>query len=206
MNLRTKLLCGLAAVLVAGLAAQAQVPGVNSTLNSVFTLAYDNSTMKQTYSASVTFVPAAAATDVCTINGSATRNVRVRRLLFNMIATTIQSDPFAVIKRSTANLAGTATDPTIVPHDSSNSAATAFVTVYTANAGTLGTSVGLVADPYVTNGNLTTGGPVTGITVFEFAKEQPIVLRGVAQTLSLNFNALTYPSAQASCTWEWTEE
>ena len=72
MNLRTKLLCGFAALLTAALAAQAQVPGVNSTLQTVFTLAYDNSTMKQTFSSSKTFVPAAAATDVCTLNGSAT--------------------------------------------------------------------------------------------------------------------------------------
>lgn len=207
MNLRTKLLCGFAAILAAGLAAQAQVPGVNSTLNTVFTLAYDNSTMKQTFSSTQRFVPAAAATDICTLVGSATKQIRLRRILFNMLASAIQSDPVAIVKRSTANSGGTsASNNGNVPYDSSNAAATAVFRIYTANP-TTGTAVGLLADPYVTTGNLTTGGPPAGITEFKFGElGQAIVLRGVAQSVSVNLNALTYLTPEASCTFEWTEE
>ncbi len=82
MKLRTILLSGLAALVATTLALQAQVPGVNSTLNTVFTLAYDNSTMKQTYSAAgVVTSTMTASGEVCAISGSATKNVRVRRVI-----------------------------------------------------------------------------------------------------------------------------
>lgn len=201
------LLAAAAAVLTAALAAQAQVPGVNSTLNSVFTLAYDNSTMKPTYSATeAVFAPATLATDVCNLTGSATKNVRVRRILFNGLATAVISDPVAIIKRSTANSGGTPLVPTPASYDSASAAATAVFTAYTANP-TLGTQAGILADPYVTFGNLTTSGPPSGSTLFEFGRlGSPIVLRGVAESVSVNLNVATFTTAQLSCTFEWTEE
>lgn len=205
---KTALFLGAAALLTVAFAVQAQVPGVNSTLNSVFTLAYDNSTMKPTYSSWNSYNPAATgATDICTITGSATKNIRVRRVFFNGIATTAATDPVAIIKRSTASSGGTATFAvTSVPYDSSNAAVTATVTYYTANP-TVGTIVGVVADPMFSFGNLTTGGAQALPSQMIFgALGQPIVLRGVAQSLSVNLNNLIYPGLVASCGFEWTEE
>lgn len=195
-----------AAILFTGvLATSAQVPGVNSTLNSVFTLAYDNSTMKASYSASGAFVPPASATDVCTLTGSATKNVRVRRVLLSGIADAVQTKALSVIKRSTANSGGTVGTSTTVPYDSQFAAGTAVMRVYTANP-TTGTSIGIVADPLMTWGNLTTGvgGPPLELKFGELAS--PVILRGTAQVLAVNLGGTSYTTPVLSCTIEWTEE
>jgi hypothetical protein len=207
MKLRSILLATVAVIATATLAVQAQVPGVNSTLNSVFTLAYDNGTMKPTYSSTQGFSPTGtAATDICLLNGSATKNVRVRRVFLNLQATTAVTTSVAFIKRSTANSGGTALTGTVVPYDSANSAGTAVARFYTANP-TVGTSIGLLADPYFSVGNLTTGGAQAFPSVMIYgAQGSPIVLRGVAQGLAVNLNAASLSGVVASCTFEWTEE
>lgn len=207
MKLRTLFIAGISALVAAVLAAQAQVPGVNSTLNSVFTLAYDNSTMKPTYSASYAFSPTAtSASDICNLTGSATKTIKVRRIFFNAQATTAVTVPVAIIKRSTANTGGTGNVATAVPYDSSNSAATAVATMYTANP-TTGTIVGVLADPYFSIGNLTTGGAAPFPSNLTFGQlGSPIVLRGVAQSVSISLNSGSYSGIVSSCGFEWTEE
>lgn len=208
MNLRTKLLAAFGAIAIAGLAAQAQVPGVNSTLNSVFTLAYDNSTMKPTYSSTCYILTIASTpTDICTLNGSASKTVKVRRVLFSALATTAVSEPVAIMKRSLHNQAGTATDPAVIPYDSNNATGTAYSTAYTANPSTLGTPVGTLVDPIFTYGNFTTGGVQTLASQVLFGTlGQPIVLRGVEEMLAVYLNGITVTSASAVVTFEWTEE
>lgn len=208
---KSLLLAATASIATAAMVAQAQVPGVNSTLNSVFNLVYDNSTMKPTYSSTQVFVPVVNATDVCVLSGSATKNVRVRRVILSAVTTAVQTDPVALIKRSTANSGGTASIPSITPYDSTNTltptvanVATAVFTNYTANP-TPGTTVGVLADPDFTTGNLTTGTGSTLTYVFG-AHGSPLVLRGVAQSLAVNLNGGTYASGRMSCTFEWTEE
>ena len=203
MNLRTKLLCGLAALLTAALAAQAQVPGVNSTLQTVFTLAYDNSTMKPTYSASQTAILAVASqTDMCTLTGSATRRVKVRRIFWTHLPSTAISEPIAIVKRSSANT-GAGTALTRVSYDSANATSTVAMSEVWIAAPTVGTLVGVLADVVV-------GFPLSAGTnqpyVFEFGKlGQPIVLRGVAQSVSINLSGVTF-TGSVGCTFEWTED
>lgn len=160
--------------------------------------------MKQTFSSSSLFTVASAATDVCTLTGSATKNVRVRRAIITGSATSVATEPVEVFKRSTANSAGTAITGAVVPYDSSNSAGTAVARVYTANP-TVGTAVGVLAIQYLTYANNTTG--VGAPTTFVFGElGQPIVLRGVAQVFAVNLAGLTVSGAQLGCTIEWTEE
>ncbi len=205
MKLRSKMLLGLAVAGTVALAAQAQVPGVNSTLNAVFTLAYDQSTMKPTYSATAIVVPTTSATDVCTLNGSATKNVRVRRLLVGGVASVVQTEEIGVVKRSTANTGGTGGVLVAVPYDSGSSAATAFAEKYITNP-TLGTLVGDIADFNITWGNLSTG-VGSGTRELLFGQlGSPVVLRGAAQQVSLNLNGNTLVTGKIACTWEWTEE
>lgn len=206
MKLRHYLLLGIAGLLTGALIAQAQVPGVNSSLNTVFTMAFDNSTMKPTYASSASFVPPASATDICTITGSATKIVKVRRIIVGGVADAVQTHPVLVIKRSVANSAGTATTPTVVPYDSAFPAGSAVVRAYTANP-TLGAAVGTVATSMVSFGNLTTGAVSPPTTEFRFGQlGSPGVLRGVAQVLAVNLGAVTYTTPVATCTVEWTEE
>jgi hypothetical protein len=207
MKLRSYILAAIAVIATAALAVQAQVPGVNSTLNSVFTLVYDASTMKPTYSATSAFSPTAtAATDVCILNGSATKTIKVRRIYFNALATTAVSDPIAIIKRSTANSGGTSVGLSEIALDSTSAAASAAALTYTANP-TVGTAVGTIADPYFSIGNLTTGGAQAFPSQLLFGElGSPIVLRGAAQSVAVNLNAASFPGIVASCTFEWTED
>jgi hypothetical protein len=127
-------------------------------------------------------------------------------VFLNLKATTAVTVPVGIVKRSTANSGGTAITPTVVPYDSSNSAGTAVVRVYTANP-TVGTAVGYLADPYFTVGDLTTGGVQRFPSVLIYGEQgSPIVLRGVAQGLAVNLNAASLSGVVASCTFEWTEE
>ena len=205
MRIFSKLLLTGAVLGTIALAAQAQVPGVNSTLNTVFTLAYDNSTMKPTYSSTAIVVPAASATDVCTLFGSATKNVRVRRVIVGGVASVVQTEEIGIVKRSTIDTGGTQTIGTSIPYDSGSAAATAVTEWFTANP-TLGTLVGALVDFNITWGNLTTGvGSGTREVLFG-QLGSPVVLRGAAQQIAVNLNGNTLVSGKVTCTFEWTEE
>jgi hypothetical protein len=207
MRIRTLLISVFGAVIVAALAAQAQVPGVNSALNTVFTLTYDNSTMKPTYSATGTGPIATNSTDVCSLGGSATKTIKVRRIILSGGATAVVTDPVAIIKRGTAlNNAGSAVMAQIA-YDSANSAGTATLAEFYSTApATLGTVVGMIADPYFTYSNYTTGISNGSQQLYYGEFGSPIVLRGVLQSINVNHNASAPAGAFITCTFEWTEE
>lgn len=203
MKLRTTLLAVVGATAIAALAAQAQVPGVNSTLNSVFTLAYDNSTMKPTYSATVSGIAAVAAqSDMCSLAGSASKTMKVRRIYFSNVPTTAYTEPVAIVKRSTASTGAGTAIPTVT-YDSINSATTAALAEVWTAAPTVGTLVGVLADLALPFG-ISTSANVPYL--FEFGRlAQPIVLRGVAQQVAVNLSGITF-TGTVGCTFEWTEE
>lgn len=206
MKLRTLLIAAAASLITGVLVSQAQVPGDNSILNSVFTLAYDNSTMKPTYSATTGSVtPASSATDVCLLYGSATKTVKVRRVIFTGLTTsTVATNPVSVIKRSTVPTDGTSALATVVPYDSSFSSGTAVAESFTANP-TVGTLVGALATIAYTF-DLTTSVGGDNQLVFEFGQlGSPVVLRGTSQSVSVNLGAATV-AGPIQCTFEWTEE
>lgn len=209
MKLRSLFLSAAAALACTVLAVQAQVPGVNSTLNSVFTLAYDNSTMKPTYSATIAGLAAPnLGGDICSLYGSATKNVRLRRVIFAGFSGALQTDPISIVKRSAIAIGGTLSTAmpfTVTSYDSSNSAGTATVEAYTAVPTTPGTLVGTLMDVYITLAGGTTAVAQSQPYVFEFGRlGQPIVLRGVAEHVDVNDQLLA--AITASCTFEWTEE
>jgi hypothetical protein len=147
---------------------------------------------KNTYSsASVGVTLAATATDFWQLIGSATKTVRILRITLTGIATAAVSRDILLIVYSTADSGGTATQPVIVPNDSNNAPATAVINLYSANP-TLGTLVGTIRAR-----KLNLGAPGSaGIIEWKFSdnNDQAIVLRGVSQALSLNFNGAAVPS------------
>ena len=205
MRIRSILLAAIAVIATTALVVQAQVPGVNSTLNSVFTLAYDNSTMKQTYSATVSGAsPAASATDVCSLAGSATKTIKVRRVLFTSTPTTAVTEPISVLMRSTAST-GAGSAIATMSYDSANAANTsALVEVWTSNP-TAGTLTGVLADVAIGFGIATTANTPFANTFVFGQLGQPIVLRGVAQQVAVNLSGITF-TGTFGCTFEWTEE
>lgn len=169
-----------------------------------------SSTSKATYAATISALSvAASATDIFTLTGSATKTVRVTRLLVSASQTSAANVLLQLLKRSSANTGGTSTTPTAVPYDSADSAATATVRAYTANPSSLGTLVGVVA---AVKAFLSTGsGNNSNSTILEYhfgapnnAKE--IVLRGTSEVFSLNLNAFTVAGGVFAISVEWTEE
>lgn len=161
---------------------------------------------KATYAAGITqLVVAASATDIFTIAGSASKTVRITRVRLSGIKTTAGAAvDVQLLLRSTADTAGTKTNPTAIPFDSNSAAATAVVAAYTANP-TLGTSVGLIGVDSVFVPLATAAG---GQLDWNFGNrpEQAIVLRGATQQLCVNLNGVTVGGGAFDIWCCWTEE
>lgn len=207
-----KLLLSLALLLGGTLATQAQcvaVGGVNSVPQTGINCLSEPSVA--TYGAtSVGLVPAAAATDVACLTGSATKVVRLQRVVISGSGTAI-SIPVLLRKNASANSGGTAATSTALPApyalDSSNPAASATTTAWTANPTVNDTTPGILD-----NGNLglvatTVGAAVQPGLAFNYADRnfsQAPILRGVAQQLCVNLTGTT-PTALLNISFRWTE-
>jgi len=169
---------------------------------------------KATFSAAITgLVPVTGATDIFTVTGSATKLVKVTRLVITG-STTLAANvilPITLLKRSTADTAGTSTAPTRVAHDSLNAAVTATVLAYTANP-TTGTLVGAYRNLRMTlqlTPQTATDFPISLPYIEDFGQRggQPIVLRGVAEVFAVNLAAIaTITGWLFDISVEWTEE
>jgi hypothetical protein len=166
---------------------------------------------KPTYSASITgLVVAAAATDIFTITGSASKTIRVLKIRISGNQSTASTENVLVIKRSAANSGGTSTSQTAVPHDSNDAAASATVLAYTVSP-SLGAAVGTVRSEKLVLTAAATGGAFTGTLnilelVFGHGPSKAIVLRGTSQVLAINLNAQTLTGSSINIDIEWTEE
>lgn len=178
-------------------------------------------TGKATYMASGTFTPDSNPTDMVIIEGSATKTVRVLYINLSTTNTAAGSQEFLVIKRSAADTTGTFVAATKVPLDSANAAATVNrVGHFTANPGALGAAVGTivtkrVASPAVVPGSFAGVKEDAGVNLLEdilraqslTGQAQGVVLRGVAQTLAVNFAGAAKVAGQIhSYDILWTEE
>lgn len=161
------------------------------------------------YWAFASYNPAVTATDTFTITGSATKTVKIRRLIISGTNTANTNALILLIKRSAANTGGTSATLTAVAADSTNSAATATIRNYTANP-TLGTVVGTIAGrviflPLLASANSSISPEWNLIPLVG----QPITVRGTAEVVSVNLNAVNLGILSATSlniAVEWTEE
>lgn len=161
---------------------------------------------KASYSASIAnVVVATTPTDVFTITGSATKTVRIMQVRISGTETTGTVRDFDLVKRSTADSAGTSTTVTVVPHDSSSAAGTAVVKSYTANP-TLGSSVGILkSDAWEVP--LANSASANAVLVWDFGLNfQEIVLRGTSEMAAINFEGVTMTGNAMNFTITWEEE
>lgn len=160
--------------------------------------------IRATYSATILGLAVAAlATDIFTITGSASKTVRINRVMVAGTQTAGAVTEVQLVKRSTADTGGTSTAPARVPLDSGDAAATAVVAAYTANPGALGTLVGAVsADKVLVPA--TTAQPDKKVWTFG-GLVKPLVLRGAAEQLAVNLNGVTVTGGSFDITVEWTE-
>ena len=161
---------------------------------------------KATYSASIiSLVFANTATDIFTLTGSASKTIRILRVGFIATQTTAAIRDIVLLKRSTANTGGTFTNPTRVPLDSTNAAATATVNAYTVNPTSTGTLVGNIRT-YKAYINTTSNAPNSYEWIFGDKNGQAIVLRGTAEVFAINMNSVTSAGNLCDIFIEWSEE
>lgn len=146
------------------------------------------------------------ATDFFTITGSATKTIRILSISCEFVGGGVVV-AVQLLKRSTANINGTSTTLTAVPHDSTNGVATATARVYTVNPGTLGTLVGaLRAERTPSPLASSTTNPENVRYEFGIRPSQPITLRGTGEVLAFNLNGTTLSGGAVSVFVEWTEQ
>lgn len=150
----------------------------------------------------VPFAPAATATDVFTISGSATKTVTVIAAGIFSTQTAQGSNFWHLVKRSAADTGGTSTTPS--PFVVSNGPATAVVRQYSANPTGLGASAGFmcpplrVPSPPPANAGLPTDG--------KFAADMGQIVLAQGELLAWNFNGQAIPSGMQIWPWfRWTE-
>lgn len=158
----------------------------------------DNTTKLSYVASSGLATPAAATTDIFQLYGSATKTVRVQRIEAVYHATAFGADPspMLLLRRSTANTGGTSTTITPVSMDSANAATTATACkLYTANptTGTLAGQLKRLNINCMLPGNGSTpphSGPAVQVIYEASPTVQPIVLRGTAEGVVINFNGV----------------
>ena len=163
-----------------------------------------------TYAVTINDVtPVATATDVLQIIGSATKTISITSIRIAADANSATELDFYVYKRSAANTGGTASNPTVVKYDSLNPTQSATVKLYSANPSALGAGALLCASQFIvppTAGN--NGIPIMPL-IFTFGGQtsQPVVLRGVNESISISMNGQTIPAGLGLyVTIEWTEQ
>jgi len=171
---------------------------------------------KPTYSAATAaFAPnvgAGGTTDVAGIAGSASKQVRVLRFAVSGRATAANQIDVQLVKRSSADTAGSSMAATLaaVPHDATDAAATAAVTTYTGTNvnPTLGTSVGVVRAQQSNVSAAGSGGAASPVE-FDFGtcNDKSIVLNSASEGLYLNFGGAVLPAGLVLNIFvEWSEE
>lgn len=153
------------------------------------------------------FTPVATATDALVISGSASKVIRVVNITVGGTATAASIYDAYIVKRTTANTGGTATNPAATKADSNDSNATATLSLYSANP-TIGTGTTFDgARIYLSAGSA----PANAGTIKSFTYgnkgDKAMVLRGASESIAVNFNGQAVPAgASLYISVEWTED
>jgi hypothetical protein len=167
------------------------------------------------YRASANFTPqATAAVTMITVTGSATKTVRIRRVLIGGVSTANAQSIFALQRTTALGAGGTVVTPTIGKLDSGTiAAATAVVTHYTTTLKAAGTASGGPLATFQVMTNVVTTPTISITPVMAFPElgapiGQAIVLRGVSDFLEVQNITPTNLSLATVLfyTIEWTED
>jgi hypothetical protein len=153
--------------------------------------------------------PAATPSDIFAISGSATRTIRITKIVVGGFATTTAGDLNPIIvHRKTLDTGGASTNPVGVARDVANDGVpTAVLTLYTANP-TTGTLVGNEDSCRLFLQVPATGAPDVCAFTYGVNNDQLPVLYGVNDNVAINFAGATLPSGGSGIDIdvEWTEE
>ena len=168
-----------------------------------------------TYRASASFTPqATAGVTVITVTGSATKTVRIKRVMVGGVATALADTLFALQRTSALGAGGTLVAPTVAKLDSGSAAQTAVVNHWTTSLKAAGTPAGgalttlrvfqeTTGVPTVASREATMLFPERGAPI-----GQAIVLRGTSDFLEVqNINAGNLATGTVlDYTIEWVED
>ena len=162
---------------------------------------------KATYSAAA-IIGTGATTHFLSIAGSATKTIAITRAECSGKATAALAVNITAEVDSTADTGDAGTAVTGTPMDSSDAAATAVVLSHTTSP-TPGSLVGDVRAGTMTL--VVAATPITPANVLAWSfgdrpGAQQVILRGVAQSFSLNTSAAFGSGGAVGCALEWTEE
>ena len=159
----------------------------------------DNDPLRAAYACFVSgLTPAANPTDVVTIQGSASKIIRLRSLTFTGTATAASNIIINTVRRSSANTGGTFTTRFLVPRDQNDDPATAVVSVYTANPASLGNQIGGASA--ITDGGRLNIAPAANGAIdrmalqYSWYNDKAPILRGVNDFLCVNLGGAAWPS------------
>jgi hypothetical protein len=170
---------------------------------------------KPTYRAAANFTPqATGAVTVISVQGSATKTIRIKRIGLSGVSTANGQNVYSLQRTSALGAGGTTVNPTAAKMDTSSAAASAVVAHYTTTLKAAGTPVG---GP-ITTANVQTG--VTAVPTVPVASQQllfpeagmpagqAIVLRGTADFLEVqNLAAANLAAGTVLCYFvEWEED
>ncbi len=142
---------------------------------------------------SANFTPQATnAVTLISIQGSATKTVRVKRIWIGGVSTAVSQSIYQLVRTSALGAGGTTVSPTAAKMDSSNAAATAVVSHYTTTLKATGTAVGgPISMSNVQTGVVTTPATLAlGFGQYIFPESgvlagPPLVLRGTADYIEV---------------------
>jgi hypothetical protein len=163
---------------------------------------------KPTYRCSIVdFTPATTATDFVTLVGAAGKTITVTNVAVNGDATAAATVDLYLLKRTTLDTAGSATQPSIAKMDSSDVAPSGVVNQYSANP-TLGTGVLILGTHMSLPPSTTPGLPLVGVDVtFGTRPAKALKLIGANESLAINWNGNAVPAGTSLyINIEWTEE
>ena len=176
---------------------------------------------KTTYSSAFYgLVPGASATDVVCIAASASKTVRVARIMIGGTGTAV-SLPITVVRRASLDSGGTqgtiTANPGVVTqiasrdlNNSPNSGATATLVSYTA-VPTINDTAPVYVDAGLLGVVATTVGTPTPMSIFDWSRDienliqVPTLTKGSTQQLCVNFGGVSTTSSLAGSI-SWTEE
>jgi hypothetical protein len=173
---------------------------------------------KATYSAAFFgLVPAASATDVVCLSGSATKTIKIQKIVLTGSAGTAVNVPINILRRTALDSGGTEGATTANPANTiakrltTSATASAVPISYTANP-TLNDTSPTYLDSGVLSLPLTSTAGLTTPLVFDYTRDNvnlmqpPTILAGVTGQICANFTEVTVSSGVVNGVLVWTEE
>lgn len=150
-------------------------------------------------------VPAATPTDIAVLSGNASNTVIPIYVSVSCTQTTAGIIDLQLYVRTTADSSGTSTgSPSSIAYDQNNSAAVSAVLTYTANP-TVNDGTNRPVDAQKLGVMAPATATPSDIYVWRPSMGQSVVLRGTAQQLAINLNAVTLTGGSCNVVYRWIE-